>query len=90
MSDLLFVVLIVFHYLSLFILAYLSFFPPSVSNLHLKAPLDQASEMSLVLSGFEAGKRNFMQLTDKEGEQPQIASVSHHISSLTGFKKIFY
>uniref|UniRef100_A0A8C1UQH5 Ubiquitin carboxyl-terminal hydrolase 47 n=1 Tax=Cyprinus carpio TaxID=7962 RepID=A0A8C1UQH5_CYPCA len=38
------------------------------------APLDQASEMSLVLSGFEAGKRNFMQLTDKEGEQPQIAS----------------
>uniref|UniRef100_A0A8C1UU01 Ubiquitin carboxyl-terminal hydrolase 47 n=1 Tax=Cyprinus carpio TaxID=7962 RepID=A0A8C1UU01_CYPCA len=40
------------------------------------APLDQASEMSLVLSGFEAGKRNFMQLTDKEGEQPQIASVT--------------
>uniref|UniRef100_A0A8C1K5R9 Ubiquitin carboxyl-terminal hydrolase 47 n=1 Tax=Cyprinus carpio TaxID=7962 RepID=A0A8C1K5R9_CYPCA len=40
------------------------------------APLDQASEMSLVLSGFEAGKRNFMQLTDKEGEQPQIASVN--------------
>uniref|UniRef100_A0A8C1K5V2 Ubiquitin carboxyl-terminal hydrolase 47 n=1 Tax=Cyprinus carpio TaxID=7962 RepID=A0A8C1K5V2_CYPCA len=40
----------------------------------LSAPLDQASEMSLVLSGFEAGKRNFMQLTDKEGEQPQIAS----------------
>uniref|UniRef100_A0A8C1UPG8 Ubiquitin carboxyl-terminal hydrolase 47 n=1 Tax=Cyprinus carpio TaxID=7962 RepID=A0A8C1UPG8_CYPCA len=39
-----------------------------------RAPLDQASEMSLVLSGFEAGKRNFMQLTDKEGEQPQIAS----------------
>uniref|UniRef100_A0A8C2BUK6 Ubiquitin carboxyl-terminal hydrolase 47 n=1 Tax=Cyprinus carpio TaxID=7962 RepID=A0A8C2BUK6_CYPCA len=38
------------------------------------APLDQASEMSLVLSGFEAGKRNFMQLTDKEGEQPQVAS----------------
>uniref|UniRef100_A0A8C1K5M6 Ubiquitin carboxyl-terminal hydrolase 47 n=1 Tax=Cyprinus carpio TaxID=7962 RepID=A0A8C1K5M6_CYPCA len=34
------------------------------------------SEMSLVLSGFEAGKRNFMQLTDKEGEQPQIASVN--------------
>uniref|UniRef100_A0A8C2BSR4 Ubiquitin carboxyl-terminal hydrolase 47 n=1 Tax=Cyprinus carpio TaxID=7962 RepID=A0A8C2BSR4_CYPCA len=40
----------------------------------LSAPLDQASEMSLVLSGFEAGKRNFMQLTDKEGEQPQVAS----------------
>uniref|UniRef100_A0A672RV32 Ubiquitin carboxyl-terminal hydrolase 47 n=1 Tax=Sinocyclocheilus grahami TaxID=75366 RepID=A0A672RV32_SINGR len=38
------------------------------------APLDQASEMSLVLSGFEAGKRNFLQLTDKDGEQPQIAS----------------
>nr|AAI46750.1 Zgc:165650 protein [Danio rerio] len=38
------------------------------------APLDQASEMSLVMSGFEAGKRNFLQLTDKDGEQPQIAS----------------
>lgn len=43
--------------------------------------------MSLVLSGFEAGKRNFLQLTDKDGEQPQIASVSHYISDLTGFKK---
>uniref|UniRef100_A0A8B9JMR0 Ubiquitin carboxyl-terminal hydrolase 47 n=1 Tax=Astyanax mexicanus TaxID=7994 RepID=A0A8B9JMR0_ASTMX len=32
--------------------------------------------MSLVESGFEAGKRNFLQLTDKDGEQPQIASVS--------------
>uniref|UniRef100_A0A8C2GLU4 Ubiquitin carboxyl-terminal hydrolase 47 n=1 Tax=Cyprinus carpio TaxID=7962 RepID=A0A8C2GLU4_CYPCA len=39
-----------------------------------QAPLDQASEMSLVLSGFEAGKKNFLQLTDKDGEQPQIAS----------------
>ncbi|XP_052002272.1 LOW QUALITY PROTEIN: ubiquitin carboxyl-terminal hydrolase 47-like [Xyrauchen texanus] len=37
-------------------------------------PLEQASEMSLVLSGFEAGKKNFLQLTDKDGEQPQIAS----------------
>ncbi|XP_059372965.1 ubiquitin carboxyl-terminal hydrolase 47-like [Carassius carassius] len=39
-----------------------------------QTPLAQASEMSLVLSGFEAGKRNFLQLTDKDGEQPQIAS----------------
>uniref|UniRef100_A0A672RTL8 Ubiquitin carboxyl-terminal hydrolase 47 n=1 Tax=Sinocyclocheilus grahami TaxID=75366 RepID=A0A672RTL8_SINGR len=54
----------------------ISLFSPSVSTLHLKAPLDQASEMSLVLSGFEAGKRNFLQLTDKDGEQPQIASVT--------------
>ncbi|XP_062869247.1 ubiquitin carboxyl-terminal hydrolase 47 isoform X2 [Trichomycterus rosablanca] len=38
------------------------------------APLDQTSEMSLVESGFEPGKRNFLQLTDKDGEQPQIAS----------------
>uniref|UniRef100_A0AAY4BHH6 Ubiquitin carboxyl-terminal hydrolase 47 n=1 Tax=Denticeps clupeoides TaxID=299321 RepID=A0AAY4BHH6_9TELE len=36
------------------------------------APLDQTSEMTLVESGFEAGKRNFLQLMDKEGEQPQI------------------
>lgn len=33
--------------------------------------------MSLSESGFEpGGKRNFLQLTDKDGEQPQIASVS--------------
>ncbi|XP_062327150.1 ubiquitin carboxyl-terminal hydrolase 47 isoform X1 [Osmerus eperlanus] len=38
------------------------------------APLDHTSEMSLTASGFEAGKRNFLQLTDKDGEQPQIAS----------------
>ncbi|KAJ3593031.1 hypothetical protein NHX12_005369 [Muraenolepis orangiensis] len=36
-------------------------------------PLDQSSEMTLSESGFEAGKRNFLQLTDKDGEQPQIA-----------------
>ncbi|XP_071371894.1 ubiquitin carboxyl-terminal hydrolase 47 isoform X5 [Centroberyx affinis] len=40
------------------------------------APLDHSSEMSLSESGFEAGKRNFLQLTDKDGEQPQIASVN--------------
>ncbi|XP_019911257.2 ubiquitin carboxyl-terminal hydrolase 47 isoform X3 [Esox lucius] len=38
------------------------------------APLDLSSEMSLTESGFEAGKRNFLQLTDKDGEQPQLAS----------------
>ncbi|XP_036441887.1 ubiquitin carboxyl-terminal hydrolase 47 isoform X7 [Colossoma macropomum] len=43
-------------------------------NLSDVAPLDQASEMSLVESGFEPGKRNFLQLSDKDGEQPQIAS----------------
>uniref|UniRef100_A0A8K9WUD9 Ubiquitin specific peptidase 47 n=1 Tax=Oncorhynchus mykiss TaxID=8022 RepID=A0A8K9WUD9_ONCMY len=36
--------------------------------------LDPSSEMSLTESGFEPGKRNFLQLTDKDGEQPQIAS----------------
>uniref|UniRef100_A0A672LS56 Ubiquitin carboxyl-terminal hydrolase 47 n=1 Tax=Sinocyclocheilus grahami TaxID=75366 RepID=A0A672LS56_SINGR len=46
------------------------------ANTGAMAPLDQASEMSLVLSGFEAGKRNFLQLTDKDGEQPQITSVT--------------
>uniref|UniRef100_A0A3Q3MWL6 Ubiquitin carboxyl-terminal hydrolase 47 n=1 Tax=Mastacembelus armatus TaxID=205130 RepID=A0A3Q3MWL6_9TELE len=39
------------------------------------APLDHNSEMSLSDSGFEpGGKRNFLQLTDKDGEQPQIVS----------------
>uniref|UniRef100_A0A674CCP5 Ubiquitin carboxyl-terminal hydrolase 47 n=1 Tax=Salmo trutta TaxID=8032 RepID=A0A674CCP5_SALTR len=37
-------------------------------------PLDPSSEMSLTESGFEPGKRNFLQLSDKDGEQPQIAS----------------
>ncbi|CDQ64739.1 unnamed protein product [Oncorhynchus mykiss] len=36
--------------------------------------LDPSSEMSLTEFGFEPGKRNFLQLTDKDGEQPQIAS----------------
>uniref|UniRef100_A0A671XKJ1 Ubiquitin carboxyl-terminal hydrolase 47 n=1 Tax=Sparus aurata TaxID=8175 RepID=A0A671XKJ1_SPAAU len=41
------------------------------------APLDHSSEMSLLDSGFEpGGKKNFLQLTDKDGEQPQIASVT--------------
>nr|XP_055070007.1 ubiquitin carboxyl-terminal hydrolase 47 isoform X2 [Misgurnus anguillicaudatus] len=38
------------------------------------ASLEPASELSLVLSGFEAGKRNFLQLTDKDGDQPLILS----------------
>lgn len=43
----------------------------------LQAPLDHQSEMSLSDSGFEpGGKRNFLHLTDKDGEQPQLASVS--------------
>lgn len=43
----------------------------------LQAPLDHRSEMSLSDSGFEpGGKRNFLHLTDKDGEQPQLASVS--------------
>lgn len=40
-----------------------------------QAPLDHRSEMSLSDSGFEpGGKRNFLHLTDKDGEQPQLAS----------------
>ncbi|XP_014888742.1 ubiquitin carboxyl-terminal hydrolase 47 isoform X1 [Poecilia latipinna] len=39
------------------------------------APLEHNSEMSLSDSSFEpGGKKNFLQLTDKDGEQPQIAS----------------
>uniref|UniRef100_A0A8C7Y406 Ubiquitin carboxyl-terminal hydrolase 47 n=1 Tax=Oryzias sinensis TaxID=183150 RepID=A0A8C7Y406_9TELE len=39
------------------------------------APLEHNSEMSLSESGFDSGgKRNFLQLTDRDGEQPQIAS----------------
>ncbi|XP_015193746.1 ubiquitin carboxyl-terminal hydrolase 47 isoform X2 [Lepisosteus oculatus] len=38
------------------------------------APLDHSSDSSLAESGFEPGKKNFLHLTDKDGEQPQIAS----------------
>ncbi|XP_072574356.1 ubiquitin carboxyl-terminal hydrolase 47 isoform X2 [Paramormyrops kingsleyae] len=38
------------------------------------AVLDHSSEMPLSDSGFESGKKNFLQLTDKDGEQPQLAS----------------
>uniref|UniRef100_A0A672IF71 Ubiquitin carboxyl-terminal hydrolase 47 n=1 Tax=Salarias fasciatus TaxID=181472 RepID=A0A672IF71_SALFA len=41
------------------------------------APLDHSSEMALSDSAFEpGGKKNFLQLIDKDGEQPQIASVN--------------
>ncbi|XP_020645566.3 ubiquitin carboxyl-terminal hydrolase 47 isoform X3 [Pogona vitticeps] len=36
-------------------------------------PLDQSSDKSVVDAGFESGKKNFLHLTDKDGEQPQIA-----------------
>ncbi|XP_072906042.1 ubiquitin carboxyl-terminal hydrolase 47 isoform X3 [Hemitrygon akajei] len=39
-----------------------------------QSPLDYTSEKSLTDSGFEAGKKNFLHLTDKDGEQPQFAS----------------
>lgn len=43
----------------------------------LQAPLDHSSHMSLSDSGFEpGGKKNFLQLTDKDGQQPQVVSVS--------------
>uniref|UniRef100_A0A3B3ZRU8 Ubiquitin carboxyl-terminal hydrolase n=1 Tax=Periophthalmus magnuspinnatus TaxID=409849 RepID=A0A3B3ZRU8_9GOBI len=39
--------------------------------------LDHTSDMSLMNSGFEpGGKRNYLHLTDKDGEQPHIASVT--------------
>uniref|UniRef100_A0A8C6PI16 Ubiquitin carboxyl-terminal hydrolase 47 n=1 Tax=Nothobranchius furzeri TaxID=105023 RepID=A0A8C6PI16_NOTFU len=38
------------------------------------APLEHNSEMSLSDSGFEPGKKNFLQLTDKDGEQPRVVS----------------
>ncbi|XP_056463354.1 ubiquitin carboxyl-terminal hydrolase 47 isoform X2 [Gadus chalcogrammus] len=43
-------------------------------NISEMTPLDQSSAITLSESGFEAGKRNFLQLTDRDGEQPQMAS----------------
>ncbi|XP_032079376.1 ubiquitin carboxyl-terminal hydrolase 47 isoform X5 [Thamnophis elegans] len=35
-------------------------------------PLDHLSDKSVVDAGFEPGKKNFLHLTDKDGEQPQV------------------
>ncbi|XP_026520440.1 ubiquitin carboxyl-terminal hydrolase 47 [Notechis scutatus] len=35
-------------------------------------PLDYLSDKSVVDAGFEPGKKNFLHLTDKDGEQPQV------------------
>ncbi|XP_025028279.1 ubiquitin carboxyl-terminal hydrolase 47 isoform X4 [Python bivittatus] len=35
-------------------------------------PLDQSSDKPVVDVGFEPGKKNFLHLTDKDGEQPQV------------------
>uniref|UniRef100_A0A8C7XZU6 Ubiquitin carboxyl-terminal hydrolase 47 n=1 Tax=Oryzias sinensis TaxID=183150 RepID=A0A8C7XZU6_9TELE len=44
--------------------------------------MKRPSTMSLSESGFDSGgKRNFLQLTDRDGEQPQIASVTDLYSS---------
>ncbi|XP_056658055.1 ubiquitin carboxyl-terminal hydrolase 47 isoform X4 [Monodelphis domestica] len=37
-------------------------------------PLDHTSDKSLLDTNFEPGKKNFLHLTDKDGEQPQILS----------------
>lgn len=48
-----------------------------VIHLCVQAPLDHSSDAALSDSGFESGgKRNFLHITDKDGEQPQCASVS--------------
>ncbi|KAK9410000.1 ubiquitin carboxyl-terminal hydrolase 47 [Crotalus adamanteus] len=41
----------------------------SVAN---TTPLDPSSDKSVVDAGFEPGKKNFLHLTDKDGEQPQV------------------
>ncbi|XP_038261077.1 ubiquitin carboxyl-terminal hydrolase 47 isoform X2 [Dermochelys coriacea] len=35
-------------------------------------PLEQTSDKSILDAGFEVGKKNFLHLTDKDGEQPHI------------------
>ncbi|XP_030416209.1 ubiquitin carboxyl-terminal hydrolase 47 isoform X1 [Gopherus evgoodei] len=37
-------------------------------------PLDQTSDKSILEARFEVGKKNFLRLTDKDGEQPHIMS----------------
>ncbi|XP_061610130.1 ubiquitin carboxyl-terminal hydrolase 47 isoform X3 [Phyllopteryx taeniolatus] len=48
-------------------------------------PLEHSGEVSLLDSGFEpCGKRNFLQLTDKDGEQPHVASDESGAADSTG------
>ncbi|XP_075784006.1 ubiquitin carboxyl-terminal hydrolase 47 isoform X2 [Pelodiscus sinensis] len=37
-------------------------------------PLDQTNDKSILDAGFEVGKKNFLRLTDKDGEQPHTMS----------------
>lgn len=46
----------------------------------LQTPLEQSSDKSILDAGFEPGKKNFLHLTDKDGEQPHIMSVSKNLS----------
>ncbi|NXS94010.1 UBP47 hydrolase, partial [Jacana jacana] len=36
------------------------------------SPIDQSSDKTILDAGFEPGKKNFLHLTDKDGEQPHI------------------
>lgn len=47
-----------------------------------QAPLDHTSDKSLLDANFEPGKKNFLHLTDKDGEQPQIMLVNYLESPL--------
>lgn len=39
--------------------------------------MDHTSDKSLLDANFEPGKKNFLHLTDKDGEQPQILLVNY-------------
>ena len=39
--------------------------------------MDHNSDKSLLDANFEPGKKNFLHLTDKDGEQPQILLVNY-------------
>uniref|UniRef100_A0A8C6ZN19 Ubiquitin carboxyl-terminal hydrolase n=1 Tax=Nothoprocta perdicaria TaxID=30464 RepID=A0A8C6ZN19_NOTPE len=39
-------------------------------------PIEQNSDKSILDAGFESGKKNFLYLTDKDGEQPRMMPVS--------------
>ncbi|XP_061100391.1 ubiquitin carboxyl-terminal hydrolase 47 isoform X2 [Conger conger] len=58
------------------------------ANMAEAAPLDHSSQMSLSQSGFEAGKKNFLQLTDRDGEQPRLASDDSAPASTSGLDDV--
>lgn len=48
-----------------------------------QTPIDQNSDKTILDAGFEPGKKNFLHLTDKDGEQPHVMQVKSLLSYIS-------